>query len=118
MWVPTPDGTIQPEFQERLRGIGQWLAVNGDSIYGTTFGPLQDLSFGRTTAKGDVVYLHIYNWPGDGKLEISDLKRRVLDVRMLDGGRKLEFSQSAGGITLHLPAQAPDANATVVAIKA
>ena len=114
---PTPEGTIQPEFQERLRGIGQWLAVNGDSIYGTTFGPLQNLSYGRTTAKGDVVYLHIYNWPGNGKLEIPDLKRRVLDVRMLDGGRKLEFSQSAGGITLHLPAQAPDADATVVAIK-
>jgi alpha-L-fucosidase len=64
-----------------------------------------------------VVYLHIFNWPGDGKLEIPDLKKRVLDVRMLDGGRKLGFSQSAGGITLTLPAQPPDADATVVAIK-
>jgi len=115
---PTPEGTIQPEFQERLRGIGQWLAANGDSIYGTTFGPLQNLPFGRTTAKGDVVYLHVYNWPSGGKLEIPDLKRRVLDVRLLDGGRKLEFNQSTAGITLHLPAQAPDADATVVAIRA
>jgi alpha-L-fucosidase len=114
---PTPEGTIQPEFQERLRGIGRWLAVNGDAIYGTTFGPLQNLPYGRTTAKGDVTYLHIFNWPSDGKLEIPDLKRRVLDVRMLDGGRPLAFSQSAGKITITLPAQAPDADATVVAIK-
>jgi alpha-L-fucosidase len=114
---PTPDGTIQPEFQERLRGIGRWLAVNGDSIYGTTFGPVQNLPYGRTTAKGDVIYLHIFNWPSDGKLEIPDLKRRVLEVRMLDGGRLLAFSQSAGRVTITVPAHAPDADATVVAIK-
>jgi alpha-L-fucosidase len=114
---PTPEGTIQPEFQERLRGIGRWLAVNGDSIYGTTFGPLQNLPYGRTTAKGDVTYLHIFNWPSDGKLEIPDLKRRVLDVRMLDGGRPLAFSQSVGKTPITIPAQAPDADATVVAIK-
>ena len=60
---PTPEGTIQPEFEERLRGIGEWLKVNGDSIYGTTYGPLQNLPFGRTTAKGDTIYLHVFDWP-------------------------------------------------------
>ena len=38
---PQPDGMIQPEFQERLGDIGDWMTVNGDSIYGTTFGPLK-----------------------------------------------------------------------------
>ncbi len=113
---PTPEGTIQPEFQERLRGIGQWLAVNGDSIYGTTFGPLQNLPYGRTTTKGDVIYLHIFDWPKDGRLEVPDLKRRVLDVRMLDGGQRLKFSQSAKSLELAAPAQAPDPNDSVVVI--
>jgi len=35
---PSPEGTIQPEFVERLTAIGEWLKVNGDSIYGTTYG--------------------------------------------------------------------------------
>ena len=52
---PTPEGTIQPEFQERLRALGKRLKVNGESIYGTTYGPLQDLPFGKTTAKDDTI---------------------------------------------------------------
>ena len=50
---PTPEGTIQPEFVERLEAMGKWMKVYGDSIYGTTYGPLQNLSFGKTTAKGN-----------------------------------------------------------------
>ncbi|XP_064628607.1 alpha-L-fucosidase-like [Lineus longissimus] len=32
---PTHDGRIVPIFEERLRGMGDWLKVNGDAIYGT-----------------------------------------------------------------------------------
>ncbi|XP_073678116.1 tissue alpha-L-fucosidase-like [Garra rufa] len=32
---PTADGTMAPVFEERLRGIGAWLQVNGEAIYAT-----------------------------------------------------------------------------------
>jgi len=32
---PTKDGRIIPIFEERLRALGAWLDINGDSIYGT-----------------------------------------------------------------------------------
>ena len=114
---PTPEGTIQPEFQERLRGIGRWMKRNGDSIYGTTFGPLQDFSYGRTTAKGDTIYLHVFDWPAGQKLEVSHLKVRVLDVRMLDGGKKLKFTRTSNGLIIRVPAQAPDPVDTVLTLK-
>ena len=114
---PTPEGTIQPEFQERLRGIGRWMKKNSDSIYGTTFGPLQDIPYGRTTAKGNMVYLHVFDWPAGEKLEVHGLKARVIDVRMLDGGKRVQFTATASGLTIKVPAQAADPADTVLAIK-
>jgi alpha-L-fucosidase len=38
---PRPDGTFPEEAVERLRGIGAWMRVNGEAVYGSTFGRLQ-----------------------------------------------------------------------------
>lgn len=38
---PTADGVIAPVFEERLRGIGAWLQINGEAIYGTSFWRVQ-----------------------------------------------------------------------------
>jgi alpha-L-fucosidase len=113
---PTPEGTIQPEFEERLLAIGKWLKVNGDSIYGTTYGPLQRLTFGRTTQKDKTVYLHVFDWP-KGKLQLEGLNGRVAAVTMLDGGKALRFTQQAGRLEIEVPESAPDPVATVLALK-
>jgi alpha-L-fucosidase len=56
---PMPDGRIQPEFQERLRGIGAWLREFGESIYGTRGGPVPPGDWGVSTRTPDAVFLHV-----------------------------------------------------------
>jgi alpha-L-fucosidase len=113
---PTPAGTIQPEFEERLRGVGAWLKVNGESIYGTTYGPVQGLGWARMTAKGKTLYLHVFEKPA-AALEVDRLPGKVRAVKALNTGGAIPFRQT--GATLRImPAEwKPDAHATVLAIK-
>lgn len=113
---PTPDGTIQPEFEERLRGIGKWLEINGESIYGTTFGPLQSLPFGRMTAKDRTLYLHVFEW-SEGGIELKGLPGRVSSIRALEGGGAVKFTQSGGIVRLDLTGHKPAEHATVFALR-
>jgi len=114
---PTPDGTIQPEFVERLRGMGKWLNVNGDSIYGTTYGPLQNLPFGKTTAKGDVVYVHVFDWPSTASLQLNGLSGHVTAASVLATGEKLQFKQESSGLTINVRSAAPDPYDSVIRIQ-
>ncbi len=112
---PRPDGTIQPEFQERLRAIGEWLQVNGEAIYETTYGPVQGVTSVRTTAKNKSIYVHVFDWPSD-VLELAGVEAKVISARLLAGGKPLGFRQKEGKLQIDLPAQVPDVNASVIAL--
>jgi alpha-L-fucosidase len=112
---PQPDGVIQPEFQERLHAIGEWLAVNGESIYGTTYGPVQGLASVRTTAKNKKIFVHVFDWPSSA-LEIGGLEAKVVSAHWLATGQPLKFHQTEATLEIELPAQAPDPNVSTIAV--
>jgi alpha-L-fucosidase len=112
---PQPDGLIQSEFQERLRAIGEWLNVNGDSIYGTSYGPVQGVAPLRTTAKRNKVYVHVFDWPS-ATLEISGVTTKVLAAHLLATGRSLPFRQDTVKLQIDLGGHAPDPNVTTITL--
>ncbi len=113
---PQPDGIIQLEFQERLRAIGDWLTVNGESIYGTTYGPVQRMASARTTAKGKRVFIHVFDWPSS-VFEVNGLEAKVISARLLANGQPLRFRQTEGKLHIDLPSQPPDPNVSVIALR-
>ena len=118
---PTSEGLIPGPSVERLKEIGKWMKVNGDAIYGTTATPFSKLTWGRCTkkvsAKGGTLYLHVFDWPEDGKLLVPGLRSKVTKARLLANGRRIKTSAGEDGVTLTLPEKAPDAIASVVALE-
>jgi alpha-L-fucosidase len=112
---PRPDGTIQPEFSERLQEVGRWLETHGSSIYGTRAGPVTPRPWGATTQRGDTIFVHVLDW-SDPVLSLPSWGRRVISARMLAGSAPVDVQQSQAGITLTLPRSPANALARVVVL--
>ena len=73
--------------------IGKWMKVNGESIYATTASPFNRLSWGWCTKKlnnaGATLYLHVFDWPKDGKLAVPGLRNEVRSALLLATDRTL-----------------------------
>jgi alpha-L-fucosidase len=114
---PTSEGVVpQPEV-DRLREIGAWLKANGEAIYGSTASPfMKQLSWGRCTQKDGKLYLHVFDWPVDGKLAVPILNKNAKAWLLTEPGNLLGISVDTNGLTISVPKTAPDANATVVVV--
>ena len=113
---PRPDGTIQPEFAERLREVGDWLEKNGESVYGTRGGPIPPRPWGVTTHDGNRVYVHVLDWP-DKVLALPKPPRPVKAARYLANGREVAFSRDADALLIRLDETATDPIDTIVVLE-
>ncbi len=130
---PRADGTIPDEAKEILLGIGKWLDVNGEAIYGTrpwhTFGEgptrVHADSFGekesqpftardiRFTTRGNILYAICLDWPGE-ELTIASLSSGtflgsddIREIRLLGSRARLEWSRDEAALKIKLPKEKP-----------
>ncbi len=89
---PMPEGLIPPASVERLEGMGKWMAVNGESIHGATASVIGRPEWGRCTVKGNKLYLHVFNWPADGTLEVPAVQGQVEKAYLLADKKRTESS--------------------------
>ncbi len=115
---PTSEGLIPGPSVERLAEMGAWMKVNSEAIYGTTASPFKKLAFGKCTQKPGRLYLHVFEWPKDGKLLVpvsnkvkkAFLLAKPVESLALAGGE-------GGGVIVSVPAAASDPNATVIVLE-
>ncbi len=118
---PTGEGVIPAESVERLKAVGDWVNVNGEAIYGTTFSPFGKFDWGRCTQRVEngntVLYLSVFDWPTDGELTVPGLQNKVLKYSLLDSDEKIAVKALDHGVVLKLPRKAPDAIASVIKLE-
>ncbi|MHC4115169.1 MAG: alpha-L-fucosidase [Planctomycetota bacterium] len=116
---PTPEGEITPQEVSRLREMGKWLAVNGESIYGAYRTPFRHLDWGRCTIKGERLYLHVFDWPADGVLRVPGLKNWVRKAYLLADAKReaLKVGRRRGDVLVAVATEAPDRIDTVVVLE-
>jgi alpha-L-fucosidase len=118
---PKGDGSVPAESVKSLRAIGAWMKINGDAIHGTKASPFEPPAWGRCTQKaiaggGVRLYLHVFEWPADGKLVVP-VASRARGAKLLADGAKLEVSRVGDALTIKLPPRAPDPIASVVVLE-
>jgi alpha-L-fucosidase len=119
---PTAEGLFPDASVTRLKEIGAWMKVNGEAIYGTKASPFKTaLGWGRATQKagprGVTLFLHVFDWPQDGKLVVPGLHSKITAATLLSGGRKLSVKPEGTGTVITLPAKAPDKISSTVVLK-
>jgi alpha-L-fucosidase len=134
---PKSDGTISQEQQDVLLGIGKWLEVNGEGIYGsrpwkisgegTAVSPDESVSFNeykskgytaddiRFTLKGDVLYAFVLDVPVKQvvikSLAAKEDVGKIASVELVGSPDKVAWVQDAKGLTLQPVKKYPSENA-------
>jgi alpha-L-fucosidase len=115
---PTADGLFPQESIDRLKTIGEWMKVNGESIYGTSANQFEHLEWGRSTTKGNTLYLHVFDWPQNSKLLVRGLVSKAQKIYPLtDPQRELGCDYQAGKAVISLPGTRPDPYVSVFAME-
>ena len=118
---PDAQGVIPATSQERLRGIGEWMRVNGEAIYGTQASLFARPAWGRVTSKsvpeGTILYLHVFDWKQNGTLFIP-VGNEVLSCALLnDREQTFEVERNAEGLTVTMDGAATDPFSSVVELR-
>ena len=120
---PTSEGLLPPQSIERLKAIGNWMKINGESIYGTKASPFTKSTWGKCTQKeiadGTRLYLHVFDWPASMKLVIDNLINEPTKAYLLSDPQKKAIAYKKKGLSLEisLPDKAPDALNSVVVLE-
>jgi len=113
---PRADGTFPPESVDRLRGLARWMKVNGSAIHGTSASPFAKAPF-RATSKPNRLHLFLTDWPAGG-LHVPGLRTPVRRASLLaDPGHPLVTARNPQGVTITLPAVAPDPSCSVILLE-
>jgi alpha-L-fucosidase len=113
---PTAKGTILPEHARRLRRMGTWLKLNGESIYGTRSGLIPSTRETVSTRKGNTNFIHNLAYISDC-IQLEGVPEPVESANLLKDGTPLRFNQDGEQLKVCIPPEVRDPINTVVVLE-
>jgi alpha-L-fucosidase len=97
---PQPNGELPAVAVERMKEMGEWLAVNGETVYGTKAGDVKQQEWGCTTRKDNRLFVHIFELDQD--VLYLPLECKVTAAKAFADGKAVKFKQVTGGVLLEV----------------
>lgn len=123
---PMEDGTIDPEQEKRLLGLGEWIDRHEEAVFPTEAGLPLGHFYGPSTLTEDkkTLYLFCFDRPYDD-IQIKGLRNKIKKVTALGSGIELTHKMIGGapwnnipGIRyIDVPENAIDKDCTVIKIE-
>lgn len=120
---PKADGTVPPEYKDRLLTMGKWLKTNGEAIYATRPFSIYRDGLDRRKIKvrytrnkeNSVLYAVAFDWPGE-RLSLMSLNKQstnaseIKSIKLLSSGEELTWRQDDEALHIAMPEQ-PESSA-------
>ena len=115
---PKSDGNVVVYERQVLDGVGEWVDVHEEAIFGTGLNPFNRLDWGFASTGKQVLYLHVHRWPEDGKLRVPGLTNDVTAAYFLhERGLSLQVSTVGEDKLIDLAVAEEDPRLSIVAIE-
>ena len=117
---PRGDGSVPDRAVRSLRNAGDWIKKYPQVVYATDASPWDHaMPWGDVTAKGNTLFLSVFDWPDSGVLCVPGLKTEIKSAQLLNGAESssLEFKAQDGWTMITLPPRAPEKLASVIQLK-
>jgi hypothetical protein len=114
---PRGDGKIDDPEVKILQGFARWMDVASEGIYGAGPSGLPVQAWGESTAKGNTIYLHLFEWPASNRLLLGGLESDPVKVVLKNGSVELPFKRlDARTLAIDLPVKPADAEIPMIAL--
>ncbi|MGN6637995.1 MAG: alpha-L-fucosidase [Mucilaginibacter sp.] len=115
---PTARGEFDYRATNALDSMAYWMHANSQAIYDCTYAPADfkapegtKLTYNPKTKK---LYVHLYDYPGNGKLKLPGYAGKVKYAQFLNDYSELKYAANGSDIELALPKNKPPYDIPVV----
>ena len=95
-----PNGRIQKEHIKSLSEIGDWIKLNGETIYGTSRGPIDPSDEIASTKKGNTIYIHLLD--NKSIYFVEGYNPKIKKITYLHSRNKVQYQKTKSGLIINV----------------